>query len=202
MSLGEFFETYQLLISVVLGLIGFLFTYFLERYLVRRKEKEDIKTRLKTIASENLIERLLPFYNDVLKIQNKLDLLGKTQFKFKLLNLNDEIQDLYEDTGKVFFVIENPEQRQLILDSLQLLELFRDALEHEIDIMKLNEMRANLIKNFGYIKQVVEEDLFQYKSIADFPKFEDKTVIDSQGNYQMKNKFILDYIKQLDKGKK
>ena len=183
MSLAEVIETYQLLFSVIVAVIGLIFTYFFEKYLLRRKEKR-----------ETLIECLLPFFNYTLKIKSRLFLLGETNFHYELVKFNKDIKNLYEATGKAFYVIENPEQRQLITDTLQMLELFQDAIEKKFDQKILRRMRVTLSLNLSQIKEIVEEDLDQYKSFRSFPKFEDKTVLDPEGNIEINKEFIDDYI--------
>ena len=81
-----------------------------------------------------------------------------------------------------------------------MLELFQDAIEKKIDQKTLRRMRVTLSLNLSQIKDIVQEDLNQYKSVKSFPKFEDKTVLDPEGNIEINKKFIDAYIKGVKGG--
>ncbi|MBA7514094.1 hypothetical protein ES705_06118 [subsurface metagenome] len=176
-----------------------------DRYFARRKEKKENEARAIRTFSENLMERLLPFYVFNLRIMNKLDLMGKTDFKFKPSTLDKDIISLYEVTGKAFAVLKKSEHIQTIIDLLQLLELFQDSIVKNMKTEKLHEMRIDIIKNLGYIKQIVEEEMSQHRAILDadlskykhYPKLEYKTFMDTQDNYNKKKEFILKYLKEM-----
>jgi len=191
--------------TIILFAISYFLAFILDRYFARRKEKKENEARAIRTFSENLMERLLPFYVFNLRIMNKLDLMGKTDFKFKPSTLGEDIISLYEVTGKAFAVLKKSEHLQTIIDLLQLLELFQDSIVKNMKTEKLHEMRIDIMKYLGYIKQIVEEEMSQYRAILDadlskykhFPKLEYKTFMDTQDNYNKKKEFILKYLKEM-----
>ena len=188
---ADIFSEYQLIISAVGGIISFLAAYYVN---MRNKNEQ--------IAADALIKRLLPFYNSILKVLNRMDLVGKTEFQIKDFDLNQDIDDLYHTTGQAFFVLTDKSQRQLILNSLQLLEMFNEALQTDFDRDKLNKIRSNIILMLNSIKSLVEEDLMQYRKLGKFKKFKSSVEVDYQRYLQSKDKAILLFTEQEENKKK
>ncbi|MFW9997360.1 MAG: hypothetical protein ACFFD4_35275 [Candidatus Odinarchaeota archaeon] len=194
----EIIQQFQIVISAVVAIASILVTALLELRKRRKLEKQEKEKRERKMAVETLTVRLLPFYNQLLKILNRLDLLGVAEFKIKLNTLQDDIDKLYTHTGKAFFTIEDNNQRQLILDTLQMLDLFSKSSELVDDIFSLNNLRSDIILMLGSIKQIIEEDLRIYRSTGDFPQYEDETKVDFEGYIEIKQKSMVEILERFD----
>lgn len=195
MAVADFFSDYQLIISALGGIFSVLLAFFI-----------NLRAKNERIANDAIVNQLLPFYNNVLKILNRLDLIGKTEFKIKDFNLDDDIEKLYHTTGKAFYVIIDKRQRQLILNSQQLLEVFNAGVKTAFDLEKLNKIRVNVIMMLNSIKALLEEDLSQYRKLGRFKKFKTTLIVDYDRFFESKDKALLLFtetdIKEKKGGKK
>ena len=195
MAVADFFSDYQLIISALGGIFSVLLAFFI-----------NLRAKNERIANDAIVNQLLPFYNNVLKILNRLDLIGKTEFKIKDFNLDDDIEKLYHTTGKAFYVIIDKRQRQLILNSQQLIEVFNAGVKTAFDLEKLNKIRVNVIMMLNSIKALLEEDLSQYRKLGRFKKFKTTLIVDYDRFFESKDKALLLFteidIKEKKGGKK
>ncbi len=185
MSVADFFSDYQIFLSAIGGIISFLLAYFVN---MRKKNEQ--------VATDALINRLLPFYNNILKILNKMDLIGKTEFKITELDLKKDIDELYHSTGQAFFVLTEKQQRQLILNTLQLLEVFNASIRSDFNTSEVNKIRANIILMLNSIKSLIEEDLQQYRKLGKFKKYKTTVEVDYERYLNAKDKAILRFNNQ------
>lgn len=81
MGVAEFFSDYQIIITAMGGIFSVLLAYFI-----------NMRAKNEKVANDAIVNQLLPFYNSVLKILNRMDLIGKTEFKIKDFNLDNDIE--------------------------------------------------------------------------------------------------------------
>ena len=195
MGVAEFFSDYQIIITAMGGIFSVLLAYFI-----------NMRSKNEKVANNAIVNQLLPFYNSVLKILNRLDLIGKTEFKIKDFNLDNDIEKLYHTTGQAFYVIIDKSQRQLILNTQQLLEVFNAGIKMEFYFEKLNKIRVNVIMMLNSMKALLEEDLSQYRKLGKFKKFKSKLIVDYDRFFESKDKVLLLFaetdIKETKGGKK
>ncbi|MHA1909907.1 MAG: hypothetical protein ACW98Y_21625 [Candidatus Thorarchaeota archaeon] len=151
-------------VSVATTIIGMFLAWLSEN---RHKRQET--------AMDAVSNRLLPFYNLVLKSISRIDLYSTIADSIRYQELRIDPAEFYEKAGDAFVYIQEVESRQLIVNIIQILEgldLLDENTEPNQYLIILSQVLPLMIKLKNQIEFYIEE----YAKVIDIPSLDDETL--------------------------
>ncbi len=151
-------------VSVATTIIGMFLAWLSEN---RQKRQET--------AMDAVSNRLLPFYNLVLKSISRIDLYSTIAGSIRYQDLRIDPAEYYEKAGDAFVYIQEVESRQLIVNIIQILEGL-DLLDDDTEADQYLIILSQVLPLMSLLKNQIEFYIEEYAKVIDVPSIDDETV--------------------------